>query len=59
MYIAFDLLAADLGVNDKPSQAAWVNHILHQELDIWNQKIQHRLSDQNSKVCDQGGARAR
>ncbi len=38
MYIAFDLLAADLGVNDKPSQAAWVNHILHQELDIWYQK---------------------
>ena len=38
MYIAFDLLAADLGVKDKSSQAAWVNHILHQELDIWYQK---------------------
>jgi ribosomal protein L5 len=38
MYIAFDLLAADLGVNDKPSQAAWVNHILHEELLIWYQK---------------------
>ena len=38
MYIAFDLLAADLGDNDKSSQAAWVNHILHQELMIWNQK---------------------
>ncbi len=38
MYIAFDLLAADLGVNDKSSQAAWVNHILHEELRIWNQK---------------------
>ena len=38
MYIAFDLLAADLGINDKSSQAAWVNHILHQELSIWYQK---------------------
>jgi hypothetical protein len=38
MYIAFDLLGADLGVNDKPNQAAWVNHILHQELAIWYQK---------------------
>jgi len=38
MYIAFDLLAADLGVNDKSSQVAWLNHILHQELDIWYQK---------------------
>jgi len=37
MYIAFDLLAADLGVNDKSSQAAWVNHILHEELRIWYQ----------------------
>jgi len=38
MYIAFDLLGADLGVNDKPNQATWVNHILHQELAIWYQK---------------------
>ena len=38
MYIAFDLLAADLQVNDNRSQAAWVNHILHQELSIWHQK---------------------
>ena len=38
MYIAFDLLNADLGVNDKPSQAAWVNHILREELQIWYQK---------------------
>jgi len=38
MYIAFDLLAADLGINDKSSQVAWLNHILHQELDIWYQK---------------------
>jgi len=38
MYIAFDLVAADLQVNVNRSQAAWVNHILHQELDIWYQK---------------------
>ena len=38
MYIAFDLIAADLQVNDNRSQAAWVNHILHQELSIWYQK---------------------
>ena len=38
MYIAFDLVAADLQVNDNRSQAAWVNHILHQELSIWYQK---------------------
>jgi hypothetical protein len=38
MYIAFDLIAADLQVNDNRSQAAWVNHILHQELSIWHQK---------------------
>ena len=38
MYIAFDLIAADLQVNDNRSQAAWVNHILHQELMIWNNK---------------------
>ena len=38
MYIAFDLVVADLQVNDNRSQAAWVNHILHQELSIWYQK---------------------
>ena len=38
MYIAFDLLAADLGINDKSSQAGWVNHVLHQELGKWHQK---------------------
>ena len=42
MYIAFDLIAADLQVNDNRSQAAWVNHILHQELSIWYQK--HRIA---------------
>jgi len=48
MYIAFDLLAADLGVNDKSSQAAWVNHILHEELRIWYQK--HTISYQIKTV---------
>jgi len=38
MYIAFDLLGADLGFNDKPNKLAWVNHILHQELEIWYKK---------------------
>lgn len=38
MYIAFDLVAADLQVNDNRSQAAWVNHVLHHELSNWYQK---------------------
>jgi len=51
MYIAFDLLAADLGVNDKSSQVAWLNHILHQELDIWYQKhtIAYQIKTVNQK----------
>ena len=33
MYIAFDLPQ-----NYGGSTAAWMNHIIHQELDIWHQK---------------------
>jgi hypothetical protein len=48
MYIAFDLLNADLGVNDKPNQAAWVNHILHEELRIWS--LKHDIPYQRKTV---------
>lgn len=48
MYIAFDLLAADLGINDKSSQAGWVNHVLHQELGKWYQK--HTIAYQTKTV---------
>jgi hypothetical protein len=36
MYIAFDL-KRDSALGDS-AKAAWINHILHQELSIWYQK---------------------